>query len=1332
MKKILHLILLLSGVLAGAMEFRHGDWEITINDDNGAWDRLYWKGSLVCDNPEARSLLWLKRENDGGKLVLQDAAMDEDAGVLSVVTRQGDWEFHERLAFGKDELRRQYSVVWHGRKPARMWEHNTAFPLPRVGGYHLPCSMFGDNRTYYEEITQEPEHVDPVSGPMSSITAGVTLKGSMDHPGFVFLQPSADYAVTLIANPAALPGRAFLKGLQKEVLCEFYTASCGWALPGEAQRFPEFRLVVTPGTIAEAMRRVPHEYYRETGMVPPADRENWLLDASIYELELGSHGGALNAAQKHLPHIKARGFNTLWVQPIEYLGCYNPEDYFKIRQAVGTEDEYRKFIADAHALGLRVLQDIVPHGTFPRFAENRGVSPFTVSINEDGQCVPAMCFDYSSPEWREYFYSVVAHWMKFGVDGFRVDQCGVSPPNWRLPDFPAEAPKAFRKEYWDRAVAENGGKLPPIEGARADESLRIGPMKLIGGIRKTARSCKADAAILGEGGNYMQPYCDVVVDMPIRHAILKMLFFPPEEYTRRYLQTMEEKYWMDPPDIRRVSLYEIHDNDFRAAQILGEAPSQALRCTWFWNRGVPMVMDGRDIGQGVLLKHLNALRANLEELRRGDIDFAAVKSTPQLFAPLRAMPGGSSICVTSFYPDAVEATLEIPTARLGLPAGSATVLYDAFNGRKLGEGRLEEFATVKLHLAPYGSAVLAFRPAGTPCPMTANEAMPPRGAAPAAIPLTVADGAECIEVNGAYPLKISRRNGMIASYGGLVGGSDILSDAAIPPMTPQFTVTRAEDGASVRIQADFGQVFTLVYTAHAQSLHVKGVLKRHARDSRYAFVVNAAATRRWQLFGADGIRDDFIDPAQVEIGNLGSLNGMFREHLLGPVIHRTLSMPLNPAFPVVRLLDGDGNGMEIVQNDPFDRNYDELMLMNQCNGVAGLHAAFFWNQPSPLSTADDRPRSFEFTIRPAGNDRPQGAVNAGLQGVKLRFCALNWDVSNGRIGVRLGKNGGVVKAMLDANGQAARDINQDVVADNFTAAMRHGGGHAAFDMETQCRILRTDDGVELQFLSWLRNFANHGAIQPPVWTRMSYRLDAAGDRLECDYGVFVTKFPAGNDASLYWRADTPDGVLTIPVTREAANAHLRQWLNYSVDFTSAGVEQLPSPRQRLVERSYPQMMEWRIRSWCTQRDFLARLTTDMPESWGFRYITDYRIFPVGDRIVYEFTLPVMWPHTVKPVHLKPGRYRCATRIRTFGVRKTGAPGTLRFKLSYIDARGEKVTIDKGHVIPDGDTGWQDMVTDFEVPEGISSGEFTTLAYKVFGQGKVQFEEPVLEYLGSSK
>jgi hypothetical protein len=312
MKKILYLLVLLSGLFASAMEFYHGDWEFSINDNNGAWDKLYWKGVLICDNPEARSLLWLKREHDGGRLELRDAVMDEDAGILTIITRQGDWEFREKLTFGKD-LRRQYAVVWHGKKPARMWEHNMGFPLPRVGSYYMPCSMFGDTRTYYEEITQDPEHVDPVSGQMSSLTAGVTLKGSMDHPGFVYLQPTADYAVTLIANPAVLPSRAFLKGLQKEVFCEFYTASCGWALPGEAQYLPEFRIVVTQGTIEDAMKSVPHAYYREEGMVPPADRENWLLDASIYELELGTHGGALNAGRARLPYIKARGFNTLWV-----------------------------------------------------------------------------------------------------------------------------------------------------------------------------------------------------------------------------------------------------------------------------------------------------------------------------------------------------------------------------------------------------------------------------------------------------------------------------------------------------------------------------------------------------------------------------------------------------------------------------------------------------------------------------------------------------------------------------------------------------------------------------------------------------------------------------------------------------------------------------------------------------------------------------------------------------------------------------------------------------------------------------------------------------------
>ncbi len=1314
--------LILTVLSVPGLEFSSGDWELTLHPENGSWNELYYQGKLICTNPEKQSLLWLKRENAEGKLLFLDASLDEKSGVLTILTQQGSWKFEERITFGKD-LRRQYSVTWLGDAPARMWEHNIAFPMPKTGTFYLPCAMFGDLRTYYEEITQVPEHASVIKGEMAKIKQGEVFKGSMDHAGFVYFQPDSAYTVTLIADAASLPSRAFIKGLSKEIFCEFYAASCGWAVPNQPQKFPEFRLVVEPGTIADAIKTVPHRYFREIGMVPPKDREDWLVDASIWELNLipgfGATGGFIKAAEKRLPYIRLRGFNTLWIQPIEFMLPYNPEDYFRIREDIGTEEEYRSFIKTAHNLGFRVLQDVVPHGNSPEFAEGRGVSPFTVSIMENGECVPNMSFDYSSPEWRNYFYGVISHWMKIGVDGFRVDQCGASPANWRLPNFPKQAPKAFNQAYWDAAVAKNGGRLPAIEGSRADDSLRLGPMKLTEGIRKTARSRKADAGILGEGGSHMQPFCDVVVDMPIRHAILKMLFFSPEEYTRLYLQTMHEKYWMDPPDIRRVSLFEIHDNNFRASQIVGEAPAQALRATWFWNRSVPAVMDGRDLGQGVLLARLNLLRDNLEELRRGDIDFKAVSSEPQLFSPLRFMPEKSSVCVTSFYPYRVEAKLSIPTEKLGFSAGSEVELFDAFLGKKLDSGKLEHFRKVKIALPPYGSAVLTFRPAGSACPLPPVETA--ELTAPAPIPLSVVETTDTVEVKGSYPLVIDKKNGMILCYGTQIGKSDILSDIEIPRVQPAIRIDRS--AGKVAVEADFDKTLKLIYTVGADSLTVKGILLEHQKNSRYAFLLSATGTKRWQLFGADGVRDDFIDPALIDVDTLGCTNEMHREHLFSPVLHRTLAMPLNPAFPVIRLFDAEKHGLEIVQSDPFDPSYDEVMLLDRMKRDAGIHVAFFWNQPGPVSTAADAPRSFEFVVRPASQKNPDEAA-AKINGIDFRFSGVNWLASTGRFKAHFGKNGGVLKS-IRFNGETPQQAeNQDVIAQGFTTAFRTPG-RASFDMETHCRILRTDSGVELRFLSWLRNFANFGVILPPIWNCVSYRLEPASDKLESDWNLYVTKVPQNPEATLVWRADSNGGEVVIPVDSDITRVPQRRWLGFSADFTAGGIRRVKA-RRVLEKQTYPPLIDWKIHSFSDRKSHLAKLASDLPENWICQYIPGYQVIPRGNTISYRFDLPVMWPHTVTPVALAKGRYRASTMLRTQGVKKEGGSGTLRFKLSYLDADGKKQLIDHGYTIPDGDSDWRPVTVTFEVPEGATGGEFTVLAYKVFGKGRVQFDLPTFE------
>ena len=48
--------------IASGLEFNHGDWKLSLHDCNGSWNQLFWKGKLICSNPEKRNLLWVKRE----------------------------------------------------------------------------------------------------------------------------------------------------------------------------------------------------------------------------------------------------------------------------------------------------------------------------------------------------------------------------------------------------------------------------------------------------------------------------------------------------------------------------------------------------------------------------------------------------------------------------------------------------------------------------------------------------------------------------------------------------------------------------------------------------------------------------------------------------------------------------------------------------------------------------------------------------------------------------------------------------------------------------------------------------------------------------------------------------------------------------------------------------------------------------------------------------------------------------------------------------------------------------------------------------------------------
>jgi neopullulanase len=78
------------------------------------------------------------------------------------------------------------------------------------------------------------------------------------------------------------------------------------------------------------------------------------------------HGGDLAGIEKHLNYFADLGVTALWFTPVlendmeggSYHG-YATTDYYKIDPRLGSNEEYRKLVDEAHADGLKVVMDMI-------------------------------------------------------------------------------------------------------------------------------------------------------------------------------------------------------------------------------------------------------------------------------------------------------------------------------------------------------------------------------------------------------------------------------------------------------------------------------------------------------------------------------------------------------------------------------------------------------------------------------------------------------------------------------------------------------------------------------------------------------------------------------------------------------------------------------------------------------------------------------------------------------------------------------------------------------------------------------------------------------------
>jgi len=193
--------------------------------------------------------------------------------------------------------------------------------------------------------------------------------------------------------------------------------------------------------------------------------EAWDTPPTTY----GFKGGDLRGVTEHLDYIKELGANAIYFTPIFASASnhrYHTYDYYNVDPLLGGNEALRELLDNAHKKNIRVVLDgVFNHASrgfwqFHQTLENGAASPYLdwfhfnpdqlqgkkhwgaypstqeqEAIQREGSYkaigyqgwwnLPALPkFNTQTPAVREFIFNVAEYWMKFGIDGWRLDVPG--------------------------------------------------------------------------------------------------------------------------------------------------------------------------------------------------------------------------------------------------------------------------------------------------------------------------------------------------------------------------------------------------------------------------------------------------------------------------------------------------------------------------------------------------------------------------------------------------------------------------------------------------------------------------------------------------------------------------------------------------------------------------------------------------------------------------------------------------------------------------------------------------------------------------------------------
>lgn len=297
----------------------------------------------------------------------------------------------------------------------------------------------------------------------------------------------------------------------------------------------------------------------------------WSYQSVIYEMNVRqlTHEGTLRAAAALLGSLHRLGVDVIWLMPVYPIGeeerkgtlgsYYSIRDYCAVNPELGAMADFDAFVAEAHALGMKVLLDWVANHTA-----------------------------------RD------ARWItEKPADWYERDEAGEAKVPW---DWSDTAKLNYdNREVWD-AQAEAMAfwvREHAVDGFRCDMAMLV-PIEFWNQTARRLRELKSDLFLLAEAEEpnlFEQGAFDACYGWEMHHLMNDVAQQRVRVTSLRdYIYADRERY---PRSAMRMSFTSNHDeNSWSGSEFdrMGEAREVMAAFTFVVPRGLPLIYTGQEVG----------------------------------------------------------------------------------------------------------------------------------------------------------------------------------------------------------------------------------------------------------------------------------------------------------------------------------------------------------------------------------------------------------------------------------------------------------------------------------------------------------------------------------------------------------------------------------------------------------------------------------------------------------------------------------------------------------------------------------------------------------------